>query len=83
MVLQSPCDRAGTRNARYRGIDRLPPYAPAGSVPDALDDYVFGEYKDELGLIPNLSSAKELWNMLNHRPEPMEIIYVTEHGARK
>lgn len=81
VVIQKPSDSVGTPNARYRGIDRLPPYSPTGSVPAALDDYVFGEYKDASGLIPDLSLAKDLLNRLNYRPNPMEIIYVIEHDS--
>jgi hypothetical protein len=79
VVLRTPRDSLGARNARYRGIDRLPPYSPSNSVPDVLDDYVFGKYKDESGLIPNLSLAKDLLSRFSAHHEALEIIYVREY----
>lgn len=54
-------------NPSYRGLYRMPPYmlAPLTDPIDTveaepLDDYVFGDYKDEEALIPTLERAKEL-----------------------
>jgi len=79
-VLRFPKDASMSRNTHYRGIDRLPPYSPnSPGSQDVLDDYVFGKFKDEAGLIPNLSLAQELLRRFSGSDQEFEIIYVREY----
>jgi hypothetical protein len=78
VVLKFPDDALRSKNPRYRGIDRLPPY-PSNVVEEEepLDDYVFQKkYNSEEGLIPSLSLARELVNRFRKSPRQFEIIYV-------
>ena len=71
------CDR----NSRYTGVDRLPPYAPppySTHFPEettAIEDYVFGAYKDaDPSLIIDYSKAIELWQRFKVSRRPYEIL---------
>ena len=71
-----------SRNPRYRGIDRLPPYSPANADDrEALDEYVFGNYKNDEGLIPELALARELLSKFTRSHSELEIIYVADHES--
>ncbi|MCC7083840.1 MAG: hypothetical protein IT427_02405 [Pirellulales bacterium] len=75
---------SGYRNAlnpKYMGVDRVPPYYTAGQAnpyPEetaVLDDYVFGDYKDEKSnLIIDYSKALELWQRFKISRRPYEIL---------
>ncbi len=80
VVLRSPEEVLRSRNPHYRGIDRLPPYPPANDDDqEALDEYVFGHYKNDEGLIPELAQAKELLSKFARSRQEFEIIYVADH----
>jgi hypothetical protein len=75
-VEKSPEYTERVRNARYKGVYRLPPYwFGAGTDQAALDDYVFGKYKDKEGLIPNFELARDLFRKFGASSQKMEIIY--------
>src|SRR2546425_8550530 len=77
VVLAEPTEfLEGSKNINYRGIDRLPPYP--SKFPEegqAIEEYVFGEYKSEEGVIPSLEKAKELLALFRDSPRLYEIIY--------
>jgi hypothetical protein len=63
-------------NKNYRGMDRLPAYP--SNLPEeqsALDEYVFGKYKNKEGLIPSLKKARNLFDLFRWSPRSFEIIY--------
>jgi hypothetical protein len=65
----------GRRNSRYRGLSRIPSYPSKydGENP-VLDRYVF-ELRDDNGLIPTLSIAKDLQRALAAQsPRQFEIL---------
>lgn len=68
-------------NPRYRGIDRMPPY-PSDIMEEqgALDDYVFGHYKNKEGVIPSLELARDLLSRFASSPRQFEIIHVRTAG---
>ena len=69
-------------NPRYRGLYRLPPYP--SRVPEeeqAVEDYVFGSYKNKEGLIPESALARELLTRLSKSPRRFEIIYARAYAG--
>ena len=80
VVLRHPEDSSSSRNPQYKGIDRLPPYSPHEQFKqEALEDYVFGKYKDEAGLINDLSLAQELLARIKNPTQEFEVIYVRQY----
>lgn len=76
VVVRSPKDALQSSNPCYRGLDRMPPYPTENdAVEEALDEYVFGEYKNEEGVIPSLDLAKELLKRFNSLSQKFELIY--------
>src|SRR5262245_51723759 len=77
VVLVNPKDFLTTEdNPTYRGVDRLPPYSH--KIPEeseAIDEYVFGDYKSKEGAIPTLEKAQELLQLFRHSRRQFEIIY--------
>ncbi len=63
-------------NPKYHGVDRVPPNSSA--IPQeqsAIDDYVFGDYKDiDSNLIPEFAKAYELWQRFGDSPREFEIV---------
>jgi hypothetical protein len=77
VVLSLPTYR-NPRNARYRGVDRVPEY-PASIIEEAeaLDEYVFGDYKDiDTNLIPDLCAARRLLGKISISGRQFEIIVI-------
>src|SRR2546426_4863141 len=77
VVFAEPADYLeGSKNLKYRGVDRLPPY-PSDVIEEkeAIDEYVFGDYKAADGTIPTLEKAKQLIRLFSRSPRPFEIIY--------
>lgn len=76
-------DRAGDkgfRHSRYSGVDRVPPYpADDENEQHSVEDYVFGDYKDEAtNLIPSFDSALRLHCALSSGGHKYEIVFCCE-----
>jgi hypothetical protein len=76
VVLRTPEYRS-PRNPRYFGVDAVP--ASTSKIPEeaqALNDYVFGNFKDfETNLILTYSKAHELWMAFSKSSREFEIIF--------
>lgn len=75
VVLQTQ-PKASARNPLYSGVDRIPAY-PSGVAEesDALDDYVFGPYKNQsTNLIDDYFQAYSLLERFQSSPRRFEII---------
>ncbi len=68
------------RNSAYRGLDRMPPYYDGTPKDSAMDDYVFGDYKNEAGLISTYDRAGELRRRLADEGSDCEVIYAITIG---
>lgn len=79
LLVRSPeCDQpdSSSQPTIYRGIDRVPPY-PSDDETEraAVEQYVFGEYKDDdTNLIPTLDSALLLYSLLQPSRYRYEIL---------
>ncbi len=79
------CDERGERgtrlNPRYHGVNREPSYpSEYEEENDALDEYVFGEYKDlETDLIPSIELAREVLESLSGLRRSFELLFCC-HG---
>jgi hypothetical protein len=65
----------------YEGVDRVPAYRFGGTRRDeAMEAYVFGEYKDpSTNLVPTLSAARRLCSWLSaSKRERYEVLYCCE-----
>lgn len=79
------CDMPPIRGApvrRYAGVDRVPPIpteAEEGEEAECLDEYVFGEIKDEgTNLIGNAADAFELGERLKTGRQRYEVLFVCD-----
>jgi len=69
-------------NTKYKGVDRLPPYSPnIQEDKQALDAYVFGDFKDDTGVIPQYDKAKQLLDLFGESRHKFEIIYCESVSA--
>jgi hypothetical protein len=77
IVLKMPVDIISSRNPRYRGLFRTPPWSQEYYEKGFNDPYVFGEYTNEAGLIPSLDLAFEVLGRFAEivSPVALEIIY--------
>lgn len=71
------------RNPLYNGVDRVPPYPSEDESEqkalEALDEYVFGNYKDtETNLIPSLDAAVRLQSALSSAAHRYDILFCCE-----
>ena len=76
LVVLAATKDINTRNPKYVGVDRIPEYPSKFSEEEAaLDDYVFGDYKNiDTNLIPDYSKAYELWQRLAISRRQYEIL---------
>jgi hypothetical protein len=76
VVLKNVADAGYTESFGYKGIDRLPPYpTDEETEAEALDAYVFGDFKNEDGLIPTLEAARILLKQFSGSLRKFEIIF--------
>jgi len=77
VVLKMPMDIISSRNPRYKGLFRTPPWSQEYYEKGFNDPYVFGEYTNEAGLIPSLELALEALGRFAEviSPVALEIIY--------
>ncbi len=77
LLVEDEPGEAPRPNAKYQGVDRLPPNPTV--FPDeveALDEYVYGDYKEEdSSLIPTLHRARELLTMFDDASRDFELVY--------
>jgi hypothetical protein len=69
-------------NPRYVGVDRLPPYYLGDELltqypeeAQAVDDYVFGNYKDDYTVIADYSKALELYRRFSVAQRKYELLF--------
>src|SRR5262245_46539959 len=76
-VVSNHLDKDATLRSRYRGIDRVPPWpADDESEQDAVEQYVFSDYKDDTtNLIPTLEAAVQLQRSLSSGTHHYEILF--------
>src|SRR5262249_16404838 len=75
MVVQVVSEMPG-----YKGVYRMPPYPSSHpEEAEAMDQYVFGDFKDEMqnDLIADLQSARKLLEMFRDKPTSYELIFVS------
>jgi len=77
VVLRMPVDIRSSRNPRYKGLLRTPPWSEEYYEKGFNDPYVFGEYTNEAGLIPSVELALEVLGRFAEvmPPVTLEIIY--------
>ena len=77
VVLASSNDFLGrASNLKYRGVYRIPPYpSKIAEEERAMDEYVFGDFKSEEGVIASLERAKDLLELFAMSPRRYEVIY--------
>lgn len=70
-------DEAESLRSRYHGVDRVPPYpSDDEGEQDALDQYVFGNYKDgATNLIPSYAAALRLQRLFLSSKHRYEILF--------
>lgn len=80
-MLETPEEISVLSNKKYRGVDRVPAFrlpeqSPVPGEQEAMEEYVFGKYKDEdQGTIQTLAKAKELLRLFRSSPRAFEIVY--------
>ena len=81
VVVAEPRD---PRNPRYRGVNTVPAYPSDHAEEDAaLDDYVFGKYKDDdSNLIPDYPRVLDLWQRLAPSPRRFETRFASPPSTR-
>jgi hypothetical protein len=81
VVLKMPADIISSRNPRYKGLFRTPPWSQEDYEKGFNDPYVFGEYTNEAGLIPSLQLALEVLGRFTEvvPPVALEIIYAQSY----
>jgi hypothetical protein len=64
----------------YHGVDRVPPWpADDESERDAIEQYVFGDYKDDAtNLIPSFDAAAKLQRLLSSSERSYDILFCCE-----
>lgn len=79
--VEPACGREdGSLRSRYHGVDRVPPWPTDDeSEQDAVEQYVFGDYKDDsTNLIPSLEAAARLQRSLSTSKYNYEILFCCE-----
>ena len=79
VVLVEP-DYKSKLNNSYEGIDRLPPYPSLfEQEQEAMELYVFGDYKNEYNVITSLDKAMDLKQQFSESPRKFEILFSRNH----
>jgi hypothetical protein len=83
LVVRSQPDSSGNP-LRYCGVDRVPPYSPHETADGpheqaVLEQYVFGEYKDEAtNVILSFERALQLFRSFSSSRHKYEIVFCSE-----
>ena len=83
IVLKSPEDILASENSRYKGLYRIPPWSQRNYEEGFDDPYVFGNFTDKTGLIPNLSKVRQALAHFTKvvSAESLEIIYARQYHS--
>lgn len=79
IVLTMP-ESSNDWNQAYQGIDRVPAYRfhdqePIQEEIEAMNEYILGDVRNEIGLIESFETAKKLYGQLGKTPLKFAIIW--------